>query len=179
MTIRFVLLAISIEFFLLACGRQIFQEGKDIGPSEYMVENVAIDEGVADERKRISFSITFQLDSAKGGDICVAIFDDPVEYTKAEETNYKPNLVYGECIDIKYGVLTVDLQAERRYAVAVFHDKNRNGTLDTLGPFKIPKEGIGFSNNPKILKSRPKWKEVSFKLTEINNNQVIKLFYIL
>lgn len=35
------------------------------------------------------------------------------------------------------------------YAVAAVHDGNGNGKLDTTW-FGVPKDGIGFSNNPKI-----------------------------
>lgn len=37
-----------------------------------------------------------------------------------------------------------------RYAIAMFHDENNNGKLDTIFG-KIPKEGFGFSNNSQKL----------------------------
>jgi len=48
------------------------------------------------------------------------------------------------------------------YALAVIHDENMNGKLDTnwLG---IPKEGYGFSNRAKALLSAPSFADASFQ----------------
>jgi len=48
------------------------------------------------------------------------------------------------------------------YALAVVHDENMNGELDTnwLG---IPKEGYGFSNDVKALLSAPSFSAASFQ----------------
>lgn len=51
------------------------------------------------------------------------------------------------------------------YAIAVVYDKNKNGELDT-GLFRIPKEDIGFSNNPKSRFGPPKWDDARFLLTD-------------
>lgn len=49
------------------------------------------------------------------------------------------------------------------YAVALFHDEDGNGKLNTnfLG---IPREGFGISNNPTLKLSAPKFKNASFAL---------------
>lgn len=49
------------------------------------------------------------------------------------------------------------------YAVALFHDENGDGKLNTnfLG---IPREGFGISNNPTLSTSAPKFKNSSFPL---------------
>jgi uncharacterized protein (DUF2141 family) len=54
--------------------------------------------------------------------------------------------------------------AEGKYAVAVFHDENKNGILDKnyLG---IPTEAYGFSNNARRTFSAP-----SFEEAEVNLN---------
>lgn len=54
------------------------------------------------------------------------------------------------------------------YAVALFHDENQNGKLDKniLG---IPKEGFGFSNNPKATFSEPTFDEAKFVLKNSKN----------
>lgn len=48
------------------------------------------------------------------------------------------------------------------YAVAVIHDENGNGALDTnfLG---IPAEGVGISNNPRLL-GKPQYAEARFEV---------------
>jgi len=60
---------------------------------------------------------------------------------------------------------------EGDYAIAVFHDENSNGELDT-GFLGIPKEPYGFSNNPKSLRP-PSFEEATLhfesnSLVEIN-----------
>ena len=47
------------------------------------------------------------------------------------------------------------------YAAALYHDENANGKIDRNG-LGIPKEGFGFSNNPKIFMSAPGFKSVRF-----------------
>ncbi|MCK7593475.1 DUF2141 domain-containing protein [Pseudomarimonas salicorniae] len=51
-----------------------------------------------------------------------------------------------------------------RYAVRVAHDENGNGKLDTnfIG---IPKEGVGSSNNPQVMRA-PRFDEAVFELGE-------------
>jgi uncharacterized protein (DUF2141 family) len=53
-----------------------------------------------------------------------------------------------------------------KYAVAVVWDWNKNGELDTSGPFKVPKEPYGFSMNPKLKFGPPKFEECVFEVTE-------------
>lgn len=48
------------------------------------------------------------------------------------------------------------------YAVVVLHDTNGNGRFDT-GPFGIPQDDYGFSNNPVAL-GRPAFERVRFTL---------------
>ena len=60
---------------------------------------------------------------------------------------------------------------EGEYAIAVFHDENTNGKLDTnfLG---IPKEQYGFSNHAKGQMKPPKFEDAKFKLTNEQNKFV-------
>lgn len=56
-----------------------------------------------------------------------------------------------------------------RYAVRLYQDENGNGQLD-LGTFKIPKEGVGCSNNAKGFMSAPALKDMLF---EVNGPKAI------
>ena len=47
------------------------------------------------------------------------------------------------------------------YGLALYHDENANGKIDRNG-LGIPKEGFGFSNNPRIIMSAPGFKSVRF-----------------
>ncbi len=63
-----------------------------------------------------------------------------------------------------------------RYAIAVIHDENMNGKLDTnwLG---IPTEGYGFSNNASVLLGTPSFSAASFLYDGRNLDLTIGLHY--
>jgi uncharacterized protein (DUF2141 family) len=50
------------------------------------------------------------------------------------------------------------------YAIMIMHDENNNGKLDSniLG---IPKEGYGFSNNPRVMR-QPTFEEAKFEVKD-------------
>jgi len=60
--------------------------------------------------------------------------------------------------------VVLDGLAPGDYAVSVIHDENDNEALD-VGWFGIPKEGFGFSNNPKIRRGPPSFEEASFTVS--------------
>lgn len=62
------------------------------------------------------------------------------------------------------------------YAIAVVHDENLNGKLDTnwLG---VPKEGYGFSNDAKARFGAPSFRAASFTYDGKNLSLAIKLRY--
>ncbi len=47
------------------------------------------------------------------------------------------------------------------YAIAVIHDENRNGELDS-NFFGIPTEGYGFSSGAEVTKSSPSFSDALF-----------------
>lgn len=95
------------------------------------------------------------------GEIRIAIFDSENRYLEnpsladvipASQTKIewqKENLAYGQ------------------YAIAVYHDKNKNGLLDTnmLG---IPLEEYGFSNNARSRFGPASWSQAKFTVNERN-----------
>lgn len=66
--------------------------------------------------------------------------------------------------EIENGINFEDLSAGE-YALSVIHDENDNDKLDTnfMG---IPKEGFGFSKNPRIMFGPPSFEKCSFKVPE-------------
>jgi uncharacterized protein (DUF2141 family) len=62
------------------------------------------------------------------------------------------------------------------YALAVIHDENMNGKLDTnlLG---VPKEGYGFSNDVKAVRGAPTFSDASFRYDGQNLNFTLSLHY--
>ncbi len=93
------------------------------------------------------------------GVIACAIFESPEGFpnkflkfaTKVMITQIKGKDASFEFSDIKPG----------NYAIAVIHDENHNGELDTnwLG---IPKEGYGFSSDAEISLSAPSFSDAEF-----------------
>lgn len=63
------------------------------------------------------------------------------------------------------------------YAVSVVHDTNGNRKVDR-GFFGFPKEGVGFSNDQKVVMSAPRYDKSKFSLVAGENKSiVIKLDY--
>lgn len=60
------------------------------------------------------------------------------------------------------------------YAIAVYHDKNTNGELDTnlLG---IPKEAYGFSNNARGRFGPASWSDAHFTINSKQSEMVIEV----
>ena len=50
------------------------------------------------------------------------------------------------------------------YAISLFHDEDSSGKINTDGFLGLPSEDYGFSNNPRILLSIPKYRDCSFKV---------------
>lgn len=62
------------------------------------------------------------------------------------------------------------------YGLALYHDANGNGKIDR-NAIGIPKEGFGFSNNPRILFSAPKLKSVRLAINGPGASTWIRLRY--
>ncbi len=82
----------------------------------------------------------------------------------------------GQCAiaDDKTARLIVPKLAPGSYAVTLFHDENANGKLDTK-TFGIPKEGFGFSRDPKIRVGPPRFKDTAFAITGAGSERVITI----
>jgi uncharacterized protein (DUF2141 family) len=63
------------------------------------------------------------------------------------------------------------------YAVALFHDENGNRKLDRLAG--IPTEGVGFSNNPRLMFGPPRFTQARFTLTNKPVDERVRLKYFL
>lgn len=61
-----------------------------------------------------------------------------------------------------------------RYAVAVYHDRDNSGKLET-GAFGIPKEPVGFSNNPTFLFGPPSFDAAAIQLGDTARRLTIEL----
>lgn len=93
------------------------------------------------------------------GEIRIAIFDSEESYDKKKEPVHAivlaadSNSITWSDEQLPYG----------EYAIAVYHDKNQNGELDTniLG---IPKESYGFSNDARGKFGPASWNDAHFEV---------------
>lgn len=63
------------------------------------------------------------------------------------------------------------------YALSVIHDENGNGKLDTFAG--IPREGVGFSRNPKLMFGPPGFAAVRFAVSGAGVPQSVRIKYFL
>ncbi len=75
-------------------------------------------------------------------------------------------------ISLPVTVWEIDNLAFGDYAISVYHDRTRNGKLDS-GLFGIPQEDYGFSNNARGSFGPPAYQKARFIYNE--TNQVIEI----
>jgi uncharacterized protein (DUF2141 family) len=63
------------------------------------------------------------------------------------------------------------------YAIAIIHDENGNGKLDTFAG--VPREGVGFSRNPPIRFGAPSFQSARFTIAGSPVRQDVKVKYFL
>lgn len=63
------------------------------------------------------------------------------------------------------------------YAIAILHDENGNSRLDRFAG--IPREGIGFSRNPRFSFGPPRFSSARFRLSPRGDVQSIRMRYFL
>lgn len=63
------------------------------------------------------------------------------------------------------------------YAVSLIHDENSNGRMDTT--LMMPREGFGFSRNPRIGMGPPRFQSASFAVAASAVQQTVRLRYML
>jgi uncharacterized protein (DUF2141 family) len=82
----------------------------------------------------------------------------------------------GQCMisPEKTAHFTIPKLAPGSYAVTLFHDENSNGKLDAKA-FGIPKEGFGFSRDPKIRIGPPRFKDAAFAITGAGSERTITI----
>ncbi|NTU53373.1 MAG: DUF2141 domain-containing protein [Chlorobiaceae bacterium] len=120
--------------------------------------------------------ITVRVNSLRSdaGDLSVALFNGakgfPGKFERAVMKALVPASDAGH-------VVVFDNVPFGTYAVAVRHDENANGKLDSnfLG---MPKEGVGTSNNPRTRFGPPSFEDASFGFDQSGLELVINLRYL-
>jgi uncharacterized protein (DUF2141 family) len=97
------------------------------------------------------------------GTIHIGLFDGPAGFP--QDTAAMVRSATRVLAEVGERVIRFEGLAYGEYAVAVLHDENASGAMDTnfLG---IPKEGLGFSNNPRIVFGAPSFESCSVRFDE-------------
>ena len=123
---------------------------------------------------KVTLNIT-KTRNAKGN-ICLSVFNKAEGFPTSSEAaiikRFLPAVTDGQVVEL-------GLEPNARYAIAVFHDENENGTLDTTGGLGIPKEGFGFSSNPPLKIGAPSFDEVAISVGTQEITSDINLKYLL
>ena len=107
------------------------------------------------------------------GQVCLSLFSSSRGFP-----NDGSRALEARCINLKEATPVITFQNLRlgSYAVAVFHDFNNDGIFNVNG-IGIPKEGFGFSRNPKIFMGVPKFEDAVVIIASSKNNIQIELKY--
>ena len=74
------------------------------------------------------------------------------------------------------GSLKFDGLPSGTYALALIHDENGNGKLDTV--LGIPREGFGFTNNPAIRFGPPSFKSAGVAIVSGETDERVTVKYL-
>ncbi len=120
--------------------------------------------------------LTVEIDGLKNkeGEVCASIYNSSQGFP-----NQRDRVLQKQCVAITDTPLLMTFENLKagNYAVAVIHDRNSDRTLNrnSLG---IPTEGFGFSRNPEIKTSAPKFSEAVFLVAGPNTNIQVQLKYL-
>ena len=109
------------------------------------------------------------------GRVAIAVFNSesgfPDDDAKAIRRVYVPLQQNGQIV-----TTTLKDLAPGNYAIALFHDHNLSGKLET-NLFGIPRKGYGFSNNVNPSLRSARFDEAVFTLPEEGRDVTIKVIY--
>ena len=118
--------------------------------------------------------IVSNLRSAKG-DVLVCLTADPKRFPDCSGDSAARKLVVdaGDA-----GRVRIEGVVPGTYAIALVHDENANGRMDMR--LFLPREGFGFSRNPKIGMGPPKFGAAKFAVTADGaSSRAVRMKYIL
>ncbi|MEI7942916.1 MAG: DUF2141 domain-containing protein [Candidatus Riflemargulisbacteria bacterium] len=118
-----------------------------------------------------NLKVVFKDTRNNDGNIYVSVHNNPSTFPMQAEKALTKDVVTG-----KEKVIVFKNIPYGEYAVAVFHDENGNGKMDTH-IFGIPKEGVGASNN-KMGFGPPNFKDSAFMLNEPDKTITIDIKYL-
>ncbi len=121
-----------------------------------------------------TFTLTIEVSNLRdsNGNVAYALYTSEPNYEKSEALK-------GGFVQAKEGKITFNIDGliKAYYALVIFHDENKDEEIN-FNFFGVPKEGFGYSNNPKIRFSEPKFDEIKFHVSS-NKKIIIDLNYFL
>jgi uncharacterized protein (DUF2141 family) len=104
------------------------------------------------------------------GELYLSLHERPEYFHIADSAFMKTKIA----VDKETETVIFEKVPDGRYALAVYLDENLNGKLDA-NEIGVPKEGYGFSNNPKAP-GRPKFEQAAFDVDR-NDTVGVKMIY--
>ncbi|MEB3219093.1 MAG: DUF2141 domain-containing protein [Nostocales cyanobacterium 94392] len=107
------------------------------------------------------------------GQVCFSIFSSSRGFP-----NNDKNALKAKCVKLENSSVQLNIPSLKpgTYAIAMFHDSNGDGKLNT-NSLGIPKEGFGFSRNPRIVTGPPKFGDSAVFVVGSSTNIEISLNY--
>jgi len=125
----------------------------------------------------INSNLSITIDGLRNqkGQVCLSLFSSSRGFP-----NNTQRSVQSKCVPIGSNPVMVNFGNLKagNYAVAVIHDANRDGNLNS-NAIGIPTEGFGFSRNPIIRTGPPKFGDSAILVAGPNTNIEIRLRYLL
>lgn len=110
----------------------------------------------------------------RNGDLLYAVYADEDSFLSDADRALKSGFIpRADTNGIPKITLSLDVGY---YAIAVIHDENANGELDT-GAFGIPVEGYGFSQNPNTTTTPPSFSETRVLLDQTDKTIEVQIRY--
>ncbi|MEA5597070.1 DUF2141 domain-containing protein [Rivularia sp. UHCC 0363] len=107
------------------------------------------------------------------GQVCFSLFSSSRGFPSNDKRAIKAQCVKLGDSNVKLNIPSLKAGT---YAIAMFHDSNGDGKLNTNG-LGIPKEGFGFSRNPRILTGPPKFGDSAVFVVGSSTNIEIDMNY--
>lgn len=120
-------------------------------------------------------NLNIEIDGFKNskGQVCVSLFASSQGFP-----NNRDRVLQRQCTKITENAVKVTFGKLKagNYAVAAIHDENNDLRLNRNG-IGMPTEGFGFSRNPEVSTSAPKFNDAAFLIAGPNTNIQIQLKY--
>ena len=106
------------------------------------------------------------------GIVRICLTSNPAHFPRCQgdPQAHRINVPVAQARGLRFGNM-----APGAYAISAMHDENGNGRLDAF--MGIPREGFGFSRNPRVTFGAPRFEQVRFQITPGGNSQRIRFQY--